>query len=111
MMMDKMVSGFTLILSATLFALTIVHHHWLFALTLACWWIVSRAAKLLAHLRRRPEALHLLPAFIMVSLIMAFIKIWALFTIRQQKWLTRAVQVEGGQVVRTGGYSGGGGVE
>ena len=103
MMMDKMVSGFTLIASALLFGLTFAHHHWLFAVTLACWWIVSRAAKLLPHLRRRPEALHLIPAFILVSLLMAFIKLWALLTIREQKWLTRDVQVEGGRIVRTGG--------
>jgi hyaluronan synthase len=32
---------------------------------------------------------------------MALIKIHALFTIRQQRWLTRQVAVENGQVVRT----------
>jgi hyaluronan synthase len=33
---------------------------------------------------------------------MALIKIRALLTIRQQRWLTRDVAVEAGEVVRTG---------
>jgi hyaluronan synthase len=32
---------------------------------------------------------------------MAFIKIGAMLTIRQQRWLTRQVAVEGGAVIRT----------
>ena len=32
---------------------------------------------------------------------MALIKIYALFTIRKQRWLTRQVAVEDGQVVQT----------
>ena len=103
MEVDKMVSGFTLLFSMTVLLLTIYHHAWLGAITLVCWWLVSRAAKMLPHLRRRPENLRLLPAFIAVSLIMAVVKICALLTIRKQQWLTRQVAVVDGQVQRTGG--------
>jgi hyaluronan synthase len=102
MELDKMVSGFTLLFSVTLFVLTLINGFWLTALTLVCWWLVSRAVKMMPHLRRRPENLRLLPAFIMVSLTMACIKIWALFTCRKQMWLTRDVAVVGGTIQRTG---------
>jgi hyaluronan synthase len=102
MELDKMVSGFTLLFSVTFFIVTLVYGFWLTALTLVSWWLVSRAAKMMPHLRRRPENLRLLPAFIMVSLTMACIKIWALLTVRKQQWLTRDVAVVGGSVQRTG---------
>jgi hyaluronan synthase len=38
---------------------------------------------------------------VLVSWIMALIKIQALLTIRRQRWLTRQVAVENGEVVRT----------
>ncbi|MGE3289100.1 MAG: hypothetical protein AB7J32_23785, partial [Pseudonocardia sp.] len=40
---------------------------------------------------------------VVVSWVMALIKIQALCTIRRQRWLTRQVAVENGQVVRTTG--------
>jgi hyaluronan synthase len=105
MMVDKMVSGFTLLSSLAFLILAVVLGHWLIALTLVCWWFLSRCAKLLPHLRNRPEELRIVPAFIMVSIVMAVIKIWALITIKEQRWLTRQVQVEHGEVVRTQGDS------
>ena len=39
--------------------------------------------------------------YVVVSWIMALIKLQALLTIRKQRWLTRQVAVENGQVVRT----------
>ena len=60
-----------------------------------------RSAKLLPHLRRRPSSFFYIPGYIAVSWLMALIKIHALATIRQQRWLTRQVAVENGTVVRT----------
>jgi hyaluronan synthase len=34
-----------------------------------------------------------MPAFILISFAMAAVKIWALLTLRQQRWLTRDVAV------------------
>jgi hyaluronan synthase len=69
---------------------------------MTAWWYTSRSAKILPHLQRRPSSFFLVPGYILVSFIMAGIKIYALCTIRKQRWLTRQVQVEGGTVVRTG---------
>jgi hypothetical protein len=40
---------------------------------------------------------------VVLSWFMALIKLQALLTIRKQKWLTRQVAVENGEVVRTAG--------
>ncbi len=101
-MIDKAVSSFTLLLTPLFLGYALLHAHWLPALTLVAWWLVSRTAKMLPHLRRRPSSLARIPAFIAVSFLMSLIKIWALLTIRQQLWLTRDVKVSQGQVVRTG---------
>ena len=68
---------------------------------LVLWWQISRSAKLLPHLRQRPTSFFFILGYVVVSWVMALIKIYALFTIRKQRWLTRQVAVEDGQVVRT----------
>jgi cellulose synthase/poly-beta-1,6-N-acetylglucosamine synthase-like glycosyltransferase len=100
-MIDKAVSSFTLLLGLAFMIQSITAGHWAFVLILALWWQISRSAKLLPHLRRRPTSFFYIPGYLVVSWIMALIKIHALFTIRQQRWLTRQVAVENGQVVRT----------
>lgn len=101
-MVDKAVSCFTLLVGPTFMALSLMRHNWLFAAALAIWWQISRSAKLLPHLRHRPSSFLLMPGYVVVSWLMALIKIGALVTIRQQRWLTRQVAVEGGVVIRTG---------
>jgi hyaluronan synthase len=41
------------------------------------------------------------PAFVGVTFVMAVVKIYALATLRRQRWLTRQVAVVDGEVVRT----------
>jgi cellulose synthase/poly-beta-1,6-N-acetylglucosamine synthase-like glycosyltransferase len=100
-MIDKAVSGFTLLLGPIFMVVALVHHNWIFAAVLALWWQISRSAKLLPHIRRRPSSFFLVPGYVFVSWVMALIKIQALLTIRRQRWLTRQVAVENGEVVRT----------
>ena len=68
---------------------------------LVLWWQISRSAKLLPHLRQRPSSFFFILGYVVVSWVMALIKIYALLTIRKQRWLTRQVAVEDGEVVRT----------
>jgi cellulose synthase/poly-beta-1,6-N-acetylglucosamine synthase-like glycosyltransferase len=100
-MLDKMVATFTVLVAPVYMVLAIVEHRWLFVLALFIWWWVSRSAKLLPHLRRRPSSFLLVPAFVGVTFVMAVVKIYALATIRRQRWLTRQVEVVDGEVVRT----------
>jgi cellulose synthase/poly-beta-1,6-N-acetylglucosamine synthase-like glycosyltransferase len=100
-MIDKGVSSFTLLLGPIFMVVALVNHNWIFAAVLGLWWQVSRSAKLLPHIRRRPSSFFLVPGYVVISWAMALIKIHALLTIRRQRWLTRQVAVENGEVVRT----------
>lgn len=100
-MVDKAVSSFTLLISPAYLTLALVRGNWLIALALVNWWLVSRGVKILPHLRRRPSDVAILPLFIAISFVMALVKIYALTTIRAQRWLTRDVAVVDGEVVRT----------
>jgi cellulose synthase/poly-beta-1,6-N-acetylglucosamine synthase-like glycosyltransferase len=100
-MIDKGVSSFTLLLGPIFMAVALLNQNWIFAVVLALWWQISRSAKLLPHIRRRPSSFLFVPGYVFVSWVMALIKIHALLTIRRQRWLTRQVAVENGQVVHT----------
>jgi cellulose synthase/poly-beta-1,6-N-acetylglucosamine synthase-like glycosyltransferase len=104
-MVDKAISAFTLLVGPAFMIYSLIAANWAFAIVLALWWQISRSAKLLPHLRRRPSSFFFIPGYVAVSWVMALIKLHALFTIRKQRWLTRQVAVEHGQVVRTGGSS------
>ena len=98
---DKAISSFTLLLAPTFMSISLIREHWATASALAGWWLISRAAKLLPHLQRRPINIFRLPLFIGLSVLMACVKIFSLLTIRQHRWLTREVAVVDGEVVRT----------
>jgi cellulose synthase/poly-beta-1,6-N-acetylglucosamine synthase-like glycosyltransferase len=100
-MVDKAASSFTLLVSPVYMGLAVSRGHWAFCAVLAAWWMVSRSAKLLPHLQRQPRHLLLMPVFIVMSFVMAMVKIYALATIRRQRWLTRDVAVIGGKLTRT----------
>ena len=101
-MIDKAVSAFTLLIAPVYMIFAIATQRWSFVVALALWWWLSRAVKLLPHLRRRPRHFFLLPGYVLMSFVMAIIKIQALLTIRTQRWLTRPVEVtESGEIART----------
>jgi cellulose synthase/poly-beta-1,6-N-acetylglucosamine synthase-like glycosyltransferase len=100
-MIDKAISSFTLLLGPMFMAIALISQNWVFAGVLALWWQISRSAKLLPHISRRPSSFFFVPGYVFVSWVMALIKIHALLTIRRQRWLTRQVAVENGEVVRT----------
>jgi hyaluronan synthase len=102
-MVDKAVSSFTLLLSPTYMILALLRADWTVALVLAVWWLVSRSAKVLPHVRRNPGSIVLVPVYVLISFAMATVKLYALGTIRRQRWMTRSVAVVDGQVVRTNG--------
>jgi cellulose synthase/poly-beta-1,6-N-acetylglucosamine synthase-like glycosyltransferase len=103
-MIDKALGGFTLLAAPVFMTMALVHRHFLMAGILAVWWMFSRSAKMLFHLERRPlHLITMMPVYIGISFVMSMVKLLALLTIRQQRWLTRDVQVsvKTRQVVRT----------
>jgi cellulose synthase/poly-beta-1,6-N-acetylglucosamine synthase-like glycosyltransferase len=103
-MIDKAVSSFTLLVSPVYLVYALVVGNYLIAQILLAWWLFSRSAKLLAHLERKPwHFVTMMPVFILASFGMALVKVYALLTIRKQKWLTRdvAVSAKSGAIMRT----------
>ncbi len=100
MLIDKTVAPFTLLLGPIVLALALISGHWELVLALLIWWHISRAFKILPHLRRRPQDWLILPIFIGVTYYMSLVKAYALFTINEHKWLTRAVAMVDGKATR-----------
>jgi len=100
-MTDKGISSFTLLVGPIFLVHSVLAHNWVFVIVLTLWWQISRSAKLLPHLRQRPSSFFFILGYVVVSWIMALIKLYALFTIHKQRWLTRQVAVQDGMVVRT----------
>jgi cellulose synthase/poly-beta-1,6-N-acetylglucosamine synthase-like glycosyltransferase len=104
-MLDKAISPFTLLVAPVFMVMALVRQQWMVAGVLAAWWLISRSAKMLPHLERRPShILTVMPLFIPLTFVMALVKITALATIRTQRWLTRDVEVHrrSGEIRRTG---------
>jgi hyaluronan synthase len=99
---DKAVASFTLLISPIFMGFAIANEHWGVVAALGVWWWISRAAKHLPHLHRKPSHFFLIPIFVLVSFAVALTKIYALVTVRKQRWLTRDVEVVDGQLKRTG---------
>jgi hyaluronan synthase len=101
-MVDKAVGAVTLLAGPAYLVAAGTRGDVRFVLALVTWWWASRAVRILPHLRRRPSSLLLVPVFVLVTFVMAVLKLWALATVRRQRWLTRDVAVVDGAVVRTG---------
>jgi cellulose synthase/poly-beta-1,6-N-acetylglucosamine synthase-like glycosyltransferase len=100
MLIDKTVAPFTLLVGPIVLGLAIAIGHWELVLALLIWWHLSRAFKIWPHLRRRPADLLILPIFIAITYYMSLVKAYALFTINEHKWLTRAVAMVDGKAAR-----------
>jgi len=100
MLIDKTIAPFTLLLGPIVLTLALVVGNWRLALALLIWWHFSRALKIWPHLMRRPGDWLILPIFIVVTYYMSLVKAYALFTINEHKWLTRAVAMVDGKAAR-----------
>ncbi len=90
-MIDRFISPFTLILALITFLFAIYLNNWIVVISIFCWWILSRGIKISPHLKRRPQDILLLPAYSVISFLVAAARIYALITIREQKWIRERV--------------------
>ena len=86
-MIDRFISTFTLFLGPIFFGFAIYLNQWVVAGAILCLWIVGRGIKIIPHLRRRPNDIFLVPVFVAINFLMAIIRLYALVTIREQKWI------------------------
>jgi cellulose synthase/poly-beta-1,6-N-acetylglucosamine synthase-like glycosyltransferase len=99
MLVDRMVSPYALLIGLLYLAGALIAGLWAPALVLASWWLVSRAIKILPHLRREPRDVLILPHYVALTFVMAAVKAYSLATIHHHKWLTREVEVVNDRVV------------
>lgn len=98
-MMQILLTPFTMFVALAYIALSVrAEHPWL-ALGLAVVWLfVGRGIRGMAHLWRRPEDIVLLPLVTVIIIFVALpIKLYALFTMNKQGWLTRTADSQGGE--------------
>jgi hyaluronan synthase len=100
MLIDKTIAPFTLLIGPIVLLVALLLGNWKLALALLIWWHFSRAIKIWPHLRRRPADWLILPIFLVITYYMSLVKAYALFTINEHKWLTRAVAMVDGKAAR-----------
>lgn len=86
---DSAIQPFTLLLSPLFFLTALVNKHWLPAMIIVLWWIVSRTIKLSPHLKKYPKDIVLVPFYIPFSFYSGLIKIYSLVSLNTQGWITR----------------------
>lgn len=98
-LIDRIISNFTLLLSMVYFITSLLLQLWIPAAMLFAWWMFSRGIRLTPHLARRPGNVKLVPVYVFTSFAMAIVRLYALFTMNRQDWLTRgAAQRREGQI-------------
>src|SRR3989344_4463356 len=87
---DKILQSFVVIISPIFFFVSIYLHLWMAVLVIPCWWFISRTVKLYyPHLSHKPENIIILPGYVLYSFLAGLLKIYALFTLNTQGWITR----------------------
>ena len=99
-MIDRFITIFTLFFGPIFFAISLYLNDWVVALSIVGLWICGRGIKIIPHLRRHPKDISLLPVYVVINFLLALVKLYALVTIREQKWI-RGVQERS---VRRKGY-------
>jgi hyaluronan synthase len=88
-MLDKLVSPITLLIGLSYFIIALSFGHRQIALIIAGWWILSRCIKIFPHLKEKPLDIFILPVYVVMTFVIAVIKIYAVITIDKQGWITR----------------------
>ena len=86
---DKVLQSFVVILSPIFFGIALVYEQYIAAIIIFIWWFMSRAVKMYSHLIQKPYNITVLPGFVLFSFLTGVLKIYALFTLNTQGWITR----------------------
>jgi hyaluronan synthase len=86
---DKVLQSFVVILSPIFFIIALVYNEWVVAGIIFIWWFVSRTIKMYSHLLQKPRNITIIPGFVLFSFLSGIMKIYALFTLNTQGWITR----------------------
>ncbi|MDP3879873.1 MAG: glycosyltransferase [Dehalococcoidales bacterium] len=95
-LIDRIISNFTLLLSLSYFFVSLFFQLWLPAAILVAWWMVSRGVRISPNLLRRPSNIRLIPVYVATNFAMAIVRIYALLTLNRQDWMTRGARKRAG---------------
>jgi N-acetylglucosaminyltransferase len=84
---DKFISVFTLFIGPIAFGIALYLNHWGVALSIIILWIVGRGIRMGHHIRHNPSNILTIPVYVASNFWMGLAKIYALATIRDQKWI------------------------
>lgn len=88
-LIDRAIQPFTLLISPVYFAISLALQLWLPVIGILVWWHITRGVKMIPHLKRKPLDIVILPLFIVYNFLTAYIRIYALFSLNTQGWITR----------------------
>ncbi len=88
-LIDRLFQPFTTLIAPIYFLFCIYQQRWFMVALLITWWMVSRIVKIWPHLQWKFSNIRILPWYIVVSYWFAVVRIYALFTMNQQGWITR----------------------
>lgn len=88
-LIDRAIQPFTLLISPIYFIISLIFGLWIPVFTILIWWLITRAIKMYPHLKKYPSDILLLPIYIVFNFVTAYIRIYALFSLNSQGWITR----------------------
>ncbi|MDD4318843.1 MAG: glycosyltransferase [Candidatus Peribacteraceae bacterium] len=88
-MIDRFIQPFTLMMGPAYFTVTLVTAQFQALGILVSWWIATRCVKHFRYFSEHVQDVIILPNFIFFEYFFAFLKIYALFTMNTQGWITR----------------------
>jgi glycosyltransferase involved in cell wall biosynthesis len=106
LLFDKLFTPFFLLYGFVLIPIySLMRMDWIIFIGWLVWLHFSRFLKLMVHFIRKPTHIIYLPVWIIYQYLMAFIRLYALFTMLETQWGNREVNVVKNQVTRTGKFA------
>ncbi|GIU71529.1 MAG: hypothetical protein KatS3mg003_1008 [Candidatus Nitrosocaldaceae archaeon] len=84
-MIDRLISTFTVLISPTIFVLSLLFNHTALAFVILGLWFIGRPIRHARHLSKHPNDIIFIPLYLFVNFLIALIKMYALITITEQK--------------------------
>lgn len=88
-LIDRAIQPFTLLISPIYFIVSLILGLWIPVITILVWWHLSRLIKMYPHLKKYPRDIWVLPIFVLYNFVSAYIRVYALFSVNTQGWITR----------------------
>jgi glycosyltransferase involved in cell wall biosynthesis len=86
-MIDRFIATFTLFLGPIFLGIALFLNEWFISLSIIGLWLLGRGIKIIPHIKRKPKDILILPVYIAVNFLIAFAKLYALVTLREQVWI------------------------